>query len=78
MVANPALTGFQAPKILWLRNKEKRNFDKLAKVLLPKDDIRRRLTGDFVTEVSDASGTLLLDVVKRKWSKRLLSKLELG
>ncbi|MGI9466964.1 MAG: xylulokinase [Rubripirellula sp.] len=77
MVANPALTGFQAPKILWLRNKEKRNFEKLAKVLLPKDDIRRRLTGDFVTEVSDASGTLLLDVVKRKWSKRLLSKLEL-
>ena len=77
MVANPALTGFQAPKILWLRNKEKRNFDKLAKVLLPKDDIRRRLTGDFVSEVSDASGTLLLDVVKRKWSKRLLSMLEL-
>jgi len=77
MVANPALTGFQAPKILWLRNQEKRNFDKLAKVLLPKDDIRRRLTGEYVTEVSDASGTLLLDVVKRKWSKRLLSKLEL-
>ena len=77
MVANPALTGFQAPKILWLRNNEKRHFDKLAKVLLPKDDIRRRLTGDFVTEVSDASGTLLLDVVKRKWSKRLLGKLEL-
>ena len=77
MVANPALTGFQAPKILWLRNQEKSNYDKLAKVLLPKDDIRRRLTGDYVTEVSDASGTLLLDVVKRKWSKRLLSKLEL-
>ncbi len=77
MVANPALTGFQAPKILWLRNQEKRNFDRLAKVLLPKDDIRRRLTGDYVTEVSDASGTLLLDVVKRDWSKKLLSKLEL-
>ncbi|MDA7874500.1 xylulokinase [Rhodopirellula sp.] len=77
MVANPALSGFQAPKILWLRNNEKRNYDKLAKVLLPKDDIRRRLTGDFVTDVSDASGTLLLDVVKRRWSKRLLSKLEL-
>ncbi|MFK8112711.1 MAG: xylulokinase [Rubripirellula sp.] len=77
MVANPALTGFQAPKILWLRNQEKRNFDKLAKVLLPKDDVRRRLTGDYVTEVSDASGTLLLDVVKRKWSKRLLGKLDL-
>ena len=77
MVANPALTGFQAPKILWLRNREKRNFDKLAKVLLPKDDVRRRLTGGYVTEVSDASGTLLLDVVKRKWSNKLLGKLDL-
>ena len=77
MVANPALTGFQAPKILWLRNNEKRNFDKLAKVLLPKDDIRRRMIGDYVTEVSDASGTLLLDVVKRRWSSKLLGKLEL-
>jgi xylulokinase len=77
MVANPALTGFQAPKILWLRNYEKRNFDRLAKVLLPKDEIRRRLVGDYVTEVSDASGTLLLDVVRRKWSNALLSKLGL-
>lgn len=77
MVANPALTGFQAPKILWLRNKEKRNFARLSKVLLPKDDIRRRLIGDYVTEVSDASGTLLLDVVNRRWSKLLLSKLDL-
>lgn len=77
MVANPALTGFQAPKILWLRNHEPKNFAKLAKVLLPKDEIRRRLTGDHVSEVSDASGTLLLDVVKRKWSSSLISKLEL-
>lgn len=77
MVANPALTGFQAPKILWLRNHEPRNFKRLSKVLLPKDDIRRRLTGNYITEVSDASGTLLLDVVKRRWSTRLLSKLEL-
>ncbi|HEY4235243.1 MAG TPA: xylulokinase [Lacipirellulaceae bacterium] len=77
MVANPALTGFTAPKILWLRNKEPKNFAKLAKVLLPKDDIRRRLTGEYATEVSDASGMLLLDVVKREWSKPLLSKLEL-
>jgi xylulokinase len=77
MVANPALTGFQAPKILWLRNREKRNYAKLAKVLLPKDDIRRRLIGDYVTEVSDASGTLLLDVVNRKWSSKLLGKLDL-
>ena len=77
MVANPALTGFQAPKILWLRDNEKRNFGRLNKVLLPKDDIRRRLTGELVSEVSDASGTLLLDVAKRTWSKRLLSKLDL-
>ncbi len=75
MVANPALTGFQAPKILWLRNHEPKNYAKLAKVLLPKDDIRRRLTGEYVTEVSDASGTLMLDVVKRKWSNSLLGKL---
>ena len=77
LVANPALTGFQAPKVLWLRNNEKRHFDALAKVLLPKDDIRRRLIGDYVTEVSDASGTLFLDVVHRKWSAPLLSKLGL-
>ena len=77
MVANPALTGFTAPKILWLRNHEKRNFDKTCKVLLPKDEIRRRLTGEYATDVSDASGTLLLDVIKRKWSTRLLKKLDL-
>jgi xylulokinase len=77
MVANPALTGFTAPKILWLRNNEPKNFAKLAKVLLPKDDIRRRLTGEYATEVSDASGMLLLDVVNRQWSKPLLSKLQL-
>src|SRR5919106_1386915 len=77
MVANPALTGFTAPKILWLRNKEPKNFDKTVKLLLPKDEIRRRLTGEFATEVSDASGMLLLDVVKRRWSKPLLEKLDL-
>lgn len=77
MVANPALTGFTAPKILWLRNHEPRNFDKTRKILLPKDEIRRRLTGEYATEVSDASGMLLLDVARRNWSKRLLAKLEL-
>lgn len=77
MVANPALTGFTAPKILWLRNNEPRNFDKLRRVLLPKDDIRRRLTGEIATDVSDASGMLLLDVAKRDWSTKLLSKLDL-
>jgi len=77
MVANPALTGFTAPKILWLRNHEPKNFDKTCKILLPKDEIRRRLTGEYATEVSDASGMLLLDVAKRKWSRELLSALEL-
>lgn len=77
LVANPALTGFTAPKILWLRNHEPRNFKKTVKVLLPKDEIRRRLTGEFATEVSDASGMLLLDVAQRTWSKKLLSKIGL-
>jgi xylulokinase len=77
MVANPALTGFTAPKIVWLRNHEPRNFQRTVKVLLPKDEIRRRLTGEFATEVSDASGTLLLDVVNRRWSKPLLDRLDL-
>ncbi|QGJ70651.1 Xylulose kinase [Planctomycetales bacterium 10988] len=77
MVANPALTGFTAPKILWLRNHEPENFERLRKVLLPKDEIRRRLTGEYATEVSDASGMLLLDVKNRQWSKPLLSALEL-
>ncbi len=77
MVANPALTGFTAPKILWLRNHEKRNFDRVVQVLLPKDYVRFRLTGEFATEVSDASGTLLLDVKKRAWSQPLLKKLDL-
>jgi xylulokinase len=77
MVANPALTGFTAPKILWLRNKEPKNFASVKKVLLPKDYVRFRLTGEFATEVSDASGTLLLDVANRTWSDELLGKLDL-
>ena len=67
MVANPALTGFTAPKILWLRNNGKRKFDRTTKVLLPKDYVRFCMTGEFASEVSDASGTLLLDVVNRCW-----------
>src|SRR3954454_1898760 len=77
MVANPALTGFTAPKILWLRNKEPQHFKAVRKVLLPKDYVRLRLTGVFATEVSDASGTLLLDVANRSWSSELLGKLDL-
>lgn len=77
MVANPALTGFTAPKILWLRNNEPKRFDRVKHVLLPKDDIRRRLTGEFATDASDASGMLLLDVRNRCWSDELLGKLQL-
>lgn len=77
MVANPALTGFTAPKILWLRNNEPKRFEKLCRVLLPKDEIRRRMTGEYATEVSDASGMLLLDVRNRRWSTELLGKLQL-
>lgn len=77
LVANPALTGFTAPKVLWLRNHEPRHFERTRHVLLPKDDVRRRLTGELATEVSDASGTLLLDVAGRRWSRPLLSALEL-
>lgn len=77
MVANPALTGFTAPKLLWLRNHEPKHYEALRYLLLPKDEIRRRLTGELATDASDASGMLLLDVVKRQWSKELLSKLEI-
>jgi len=77
LVANPALTGFTAPKILWLRNREPENYEKLAQVLLPKDYVRFRLTGEFATEVSDASGTLLLDVRNRRWSRELLQLLKI-
>ncbi|QDU81028.1 Xylulose kinase [Polystyrenella longa] len=77
LVANPALTGFTAPKILWLRNNEPRNYARTKQILLPKDYVRFRLTGEFATEVSDASGTLLLDVKKRCWSNKLLGLLEI-
>src|SRR5690606_3586527 len=75
---NPALTGFTAPKILWLRNHEPRNFDRTAHVLLPKDFVRHRLTGELATEVSDASGTLLLDDRNRRWSPPLVVKRGVG
>ena len=76
-VSNVALPGFTAPKILWVRRHDPRVFDRTHKVLLPKDYIRLKLTGEFASEVSDASGTLLLDIRKRCWHKGLLSKLSL-
>ncbi|HPO16888.1 MAG TPA: xylulokinase [Candidatus Hydrogenedentes bacterium] len=75
MVSNPALTGFTAPKILWLRDHEPALYDRLKKVLLPKDYIRFELTGEFATDVADASGTLLFDVKNRCWHKELMSVL---
>jgi xylulokinase len=74
---NPALTGFQAPKILWLREQEPDNYARVRSVLLPKDYVRLRLTGEKATDASDASGTLLLDVANRTWSDLLLEKLEI-
>src|SRR5690348_4428125 len=77
LVANPALTGFTAPKILWVRENEPKVYAKTKHILLPKDYIRFRMTGEYATEVSDASGMLLLDVANRKWSDELLSLLQI-
>jgi xylulokinase len=77
MVSNPALTGFTAPKILWVRKYEPETYEKTKHVLLPKDYVRLRLTNEFATEVSDASGMLLLDVKKRAWCDKLLDKLDI-
>jgi len=75
MVNNPALTGYTAPKILWVRQHDPGTYERTYKILLPKDYIRLCLTGEFATDVSDASGTLLLDVRRRRWHKGLLARL---
>lgn len=72
ITANPALTGFTASKILWVKNNEPEIFEKCRHILLPKDYLRFRLTGEFATEVSDASGMQLLDVPARKWSSVMI------
>ncbi|HBB71637.1 MAG TPA: xylulokinase [Ruminococcus sp.] len=73
ITANPALTGWTAAKILWVKNNEPEIYSKVAHILLPKDYLRFILTGEYATEVSDASGMQLLDVPNRKWSDELLS-----
>ncbi len=78
MVNNVALTGFTAPKILWVRRHDPRVYEQTHKVLLPKDYIRLRLTGEYASEVSDAAGTLLLDVKARNWHRGLLGKLRIN
>ena len=72
LISNPVLTGFTAGKIVWLRNHEPEHYARVRKVLLPKDYIRLRLTGEFATEVSDASGTALFNVKKRDWAGEML------
>ena len=76
LTANPALVGFTAPKVRWVYNHEPEIYAKIAKILLPKDYIRYKLSGEFATEVSDASGMLYLDVVNRCWSNEVLEKLD--
>lgn len=76
-VANPALAGFTAPKLLWVRRHEPEVYDRISTVLLPKDYVNFMLTGEQATEVSDASGTLLFDVVQQRWSQEMLAALDL-
>jgi len=76
-IANPVLTGFTLPKLLWVRDNEPQNFERARKMLLPKDYVRYRLTGEYATEVSDASGTAVFDVVKRRWSYDMMDGLGL-
>lgn len=70
--ANIAFAGFTAPKILWMQKNEPENFARVKKIMLPKDYLAYRLTGSFCTDVSDASGMLLLDVKNRRWSEEML------
>ena len=77
ITCNPPLTGFQLPKLLWLRNNELSNYQRLRTILLPKDYIRFKLTGIKATEVSDASGTGIFDVPNRRWSTEMMAALEI-
>jgi xylulokinase len=77
LTGNRALPGFTAPKLLWLRRHEADVYERIRHVLLPKDYVRLRLTGEIATDAADASGTLLLDVAGRRWSDAMLEALEL-
>lgn len=77
LAGKPALTGFTAGKILWVRENEPAVYGRARHVLLPKDYVRYRLTGDFAMDVADGSGTLLMDVGKRVWSDELLGLLDI-
>ena len=75
ITANPALTGFTASKLMWIKKHEPENFGRISHILLAKDYIRFMLTGEYATDVSDASGMQLLDVGKRCWSREVCEKL---
>ncbi|MEX2402119.1 MAG: xylulokinase [Rhodothermales bacterium] len=77
ITGNDALTGFTAPKLLWVRNHEPDVFARIRHVLLPKDYVRYRLTATVATDKAGAAGTLLVDITKRDWSEAILSKLDL-
>ncbi len=72
LTANIAFAGFTLPKILWLKENERENFEKIQKIMLPKDYLNYKLTGVYCTDLSDASGTLLLDVKNRRWSEEMM------
>ncbi|MQQ99779.1 xylulokinase [Glaciimonas soli] len=72
ITGNLMMPGFTAPKLLWLRHHEPQVFEQIAKVLLPKDWLRYQLTGEYASDMSDAAGTMWLDVAKRDWSDELL------
>jgi xylulokinase len=76
LTGNRALPGFTAPKLLWVRRHEPEVYARIAHVLLPKDYVRLRLSGELATDVADASGTLLFDVAARRWSEEVLAALE--
>jgi xylulokinase len=77
LTGNRALPGFTAPKLLWLRRHEPEVYERIAQVLLPKDFVRLRLTGERAIDATDASGTLLFDVARRRWSDEVLAALEI-
>jgi xylulokinase len=74
LTSNPPLTNFTLTKLLWVRQREPKNWQRVAHIMLPKDFVRFRLTGERAIDMADASGTLLLDVAKRKWSPEVQSK----
>ena len=74
LTCNPPLTNFTLTKLLWVRETEPKNWERVAHVMLPKDYVRFRLTGERAIDMADASGTLLLDVTHRRWSQEVLAK----